>query len=54
MQMAMGMGMIQALNNLTQVMTQAFMWVVANNDAQTTNVTKRSQMVKMMPRTKGI
>ncbi len=31
-QMAMGMGMIQALNNLTQAMNQAFMQVATNND----------------------
>ncbi len=39
MQMAMGMAMIQALNNLTQVMTQAFMQVAINNDTQTSNAT---------------
>jgi hypothetical protein len=36
--MVMGMGMIQALNNLTKVMTQTFMRLTANNDTQTTNV----------------
>jgi hypothetical protein len=43
--MAMGLGMIQALNNLTQMMTQAFMWIVANNDAQTTNVTTTKKKI---------
>lgn len=38
-QMAMGMRMIQALNNLTQAMNQTFMKVVTNNDNITTNVT---------------
>jgi hypothetical protein len=40
-QMGMGMGMIQAFNNLTQVMTQAFMCVIVNNNEQTTNVTTK-------------
>jgi hypothetical protein len=39
--MVMGMGMIQAFNNLTQVMTQAFMCVIVNNNEQTTNVTRK-------------
>jgi hypothetical protein len=43
--MAMGLGMIQALNNLTQVMTQVFMWVVANNDAQITYVTTTEKKI---------
>ncbi len=33
------MAMIQALNNLTQVMTWAFMRVSVNNDTQTSNAT---------------
>lgn len=40
-----GLGMIQAFNNLTQVMTQAFMWVVANNDAHTTYVTTTEKKI---------
>jgi hypothetical protein len=35
--MAMGMGMIQAFNNLTQAMNQAFIRVTTNNDNITTN-----------------
>jgi hypothetical protein len=38
--MAMGMEMIQALNNLTQAMNQAFTKVATNNDNKTTNATK--------------
>ncbi len=40
-QMAMGMGMIHAFNNLTQVMTQVFMCVIVNDNEQTTNVTRK-------------
>jgi hypothetical protein len=40
--MAMGMGMIHAFNNLTQVMTQAFMCVIVNNNEQTTNITRKT------------
>jgi hypothetical protein len=39
--MAMGMGMIHAFNNLTQVMTQVFMCVIVNDNEQTTNVTRK-------------
>jgi len=38
--MAMGMGMIQAFNNLTQAMNQVFTRVITNNDNKTTNATE--------------
>jgi hypothetical protein len=39
-QIAMGMGTIQAFNNLTQAMNQTFTRITTNNDNITTNATK--------------
>ncbi len=43
-QMAMGMGMIQAFNNLTQAMNQTFMRVATNNNNITNNATENESI----------
>jgi hypothetical protein len=42
--MAMGMGMIQAFNNLTQAMNQTFMRVATNNNNITNNATENESI----------